>query len=467
MIRQSVKLLILVIVSLIVSFQPLSAQSGRDVWAFYIGFWVGGSSWDSQASILTDYPAIGAYDSRDAGVAATHIDQARSAGINAFTVSWYGVDNGETTAVLNNMLDRAAERDFKIGAVVDVFNGFDRDHLIRSIGYIVNDRANHPAYLRYNGKPVILFAFQANANLSVAQWQEIRNQIDPDRNTVWIAEGLNGCCLYGGAMDGMYAFNIAWANGSSSRYTQERNAVLNNGGSVYVATVHPGWDENNIARQLGRPNPTSPRARNNGVFLTNSWNGAVSSGADVVLVVSWNEFLENSHIEPSTTYGNQSLDTLGPLIASWRGGAEAPPQVTGEQVVQSTVNLNVRTGASTDFETIGQISPRATYALLGEESGWYIIDYNGQRGYVSGQFARVLGGQATGGASPDVSPTGTVLEATAVLNVRTGASTDFESIGRINPGTTYAIVGEESGWYIIDFDGQRGYVSGQFVRVTG
>lgn len=386
-------------------------QSGRQVWAFYMGFWVGDGSWQMQADVLTDRPAIGNYDSRDGGVAATHIDQAKSAGIDAFVVSWYGLEDGAvTTAVLNNMLDRAAERGFMVGAVVDIFSSqFNRspDALINSLNYLVYDRANHPAYLRYNGKPVIMFAFQNRANFSRAQWQQIRNAVDPNRNTIWIAEGVNGCCLYGGAMDGMYAFNIAWANGSGGRYVRERNAVRSAGGSIYVPTVHPGWDEQLIARRERRPNPTSPRDRANGRFLANSFAGAASAGTDVILIGTWNEFIENSHIEPSVNFGTQSLDTLRPLIADWKAGgsgaagggggggaapsAACPASPTGQVLSATSANVNVRPSPSTDGAPIGRIRPRECYAVLGAESGWFLIDFNGQQGWVNGSVVTVRG----------------------------------------------------------------------------
>lgn len=371
-------------------------QEERRVWAFYMGFWAGQTSWEWQADVLSDYPSIGNYDSRDGGVAATQIDQAQSAGIDGFVVSWYGVDDGQTTTpVLNNMLDRAAERGFQVGAAFDAFDqSFTIDSLVNSLNYLVYDRANHPAYLRYQGKPVIFFAFQGNLGLSVAEWQNVRNTVDPDRNTIWIAEGVNGCCLYGGAMDGMYAFNLAWANGSSGTYAAQRARTLNSGGSLYIPTIHPGWNEDLIAARDGRPNPTSVRNRNDGQFLANSFNGAVNSGANVILVGTWNEFMENSHIEPSQQYGTVALDTLRPLIAAWKSNA---PIASGDEpvaqqpapdypAVQANVRLNVRAGNGTDFEVIGVINQGTWYRIIREEDGWVVIDYNGQEGHVSGQF---------------------------------------------------------------------------------
>ncbi|MEO1646661.1 MAG: endo-1,3-alpha-glucanase family glycosylhydrolase, partial [Chloroflexota bacterium] len=322
-------------------------------------------------------------------------------GIDGFVVSWYGVDDQTTTTpVLNNMLDRAAERGFQVGAAFDAFDqSFSIESLTNSLNYLVNDRANHPAYLRYQGKPVIFFVFQGNLGLSVAEWQNVRNRVDPDRNTIWIAEGLNGCCLYGGAMDGMYAFNLAWANGSRSTYSTQQAGTLNAGGSLYIPMVHPGWDETLIAARDGRGNPTSPRARNDGQFLATSFNGAINSGANVIMVGTWNEFMENSHIEPSQQYGTQSLDTLRPLIANWKAGnagtgtastatttSTAVTETPDYPAVQSTVRLNVRVGPSTNNRIIGTLIPGNWHRIIREEEGWIVVDYNGQEGYMSADF---------------------------------------------------------------------------------
>ena len=456
--------------------QLADAASGKQVWVYYMGFWGGGPSWDAQVDTLTDHPLIGHYDSRDPGVAGTQIDQAMGAGIDAFLVSWFGLaDGAQTTAVLNNLLDRAAERGFHVAAVVDVFNpAFNRDRagLVRSLNYLVYDRANHPGYLRYDGRPVIFFAFQSSAGFSTAEWQSIRNEVDPNHATLWIAEGLSGCCLYGGAMDGMYAFNLAWANGSSTRFASERNAVTSRGG-MYIPTVHPGWDEDRIAAKEGRPNPTSRRDRAGGQFLRNSWNGAVTAGTNVILIVSWNEFLENSHIEPSQVYGTQSLDVLRPLIAAWKGGGSsappAAPPTSGGQALEATTGLNVRSGPGTTYAIIGRIAPGATYAITGQQGGWYAISYGGRTGWVSGAYVRLTGGAPTGGGpapAPPASPTGQTLQATTTVNVRGGPGTTYAIIGRITPGATYAITGQQGNWYAIDYGGRTGYVYAPLVRVS-
>lgn len=478
--QQRLRLSILLVGITLLFSLATQAQGERQVWSFYMGFWVGQQSWDWQADVLDDYPAIGAYDSRDPGVAGTQIDQAKSAGIDAFIVSWYGLeDGGTTTPVVNNMLDRAAERGFKVGVAVDIFSSEfnrSRDALVNSLNWLVYDRANHPAYLRYDGKPVIFFAFQDRAGFSAAEWQSIREQVDPAHNTIWIAEGISGCCIYGGAMDGMYAFNISWAGGSSGRYSGERNAMRNAGGSLYVPMVHPGWNETKIAAREGRPNPSGNRDRAGGQFLANSFNGAVASGADVIMIGTWNEFVENSHIEPSQLYGTQSLDTLRPLIANWKGNAPAPVEnvttteasaiAPGTPTVTANTRLNVRPAPSTDGDPIGSISAGTPYPLVGQQEGWYAISFNGQTGWVSADFATVSNATATtSNVAPPSATSGRVAVMNATLNVRATGAIDGAKIGSAPAGSAYVILSEAEGWYQIDFGGQAGWVSGNYISI--
>jgi hypothetical protein len=219
----------------------------RHVWAYYLGFWAGPESWAFSADFLDDEPLIGLYNSKLPEVAAAHIAQAQSAGITGFWVNWWGLDEAVTTTpALLNLLDHAAEADFEIAVSVDLYpEQFNRDYdqLVASVRYVVDELTTHPAYLHYDGKPLITFAFQYRADYTPAQWQNLREAVDPNRETIWLAEGLNACCLYSGAMDGMYAFNMAWADGEGDYYIAERNLIHTRGGAYYCRNEAVAWND--------------------------------------------------------------------------------------------------------------------------------------------------------------------------------------------------------------------------------
>ncbi len=369
---------------------PVSAQEPRQVWAYYFGWWTN-DSWNDGR--LTDRPA-NLYDSRDGGAVGRHIDEARSAGIDAFIMSWYGPGNW-VNDVFNSLLDQSAGRGFRAAVSVDMGAEFltNTGDVVNALNTIINDRANHPAYLRYNGKPVIYFWNQGR--FSNAEWQSIRNQVDPGHNTIWVAEGTNTGVL--SVFDGLYLFNTAWAGNPASVAAQWGNRVAAAGGTFYTPTVLPGWDESALA--AGRPNPTSARARDNGQFLTNSWNGAASSGANVILIVSWNEYFENSHIEPSQVYGTQSLDTLRPLTAAWKGGAAAPAASGGPAGSPTGVtytvssNLRLRSAPTTDGDIITSVPAGTSVDVVGRtgDNGWVQVNFGGQSGWMSTGYGSIAG----------------------------------------------------------------------------
>jgi uncharacterized protein YgiM (DUF1202 family) len=135
------------------------------------------------------------------------------------------------------------------------------------------------------------------------------------------------------------------------------------------------------------------------------------------------------------------------------------------QVVEATVNLNVREGAGTNFTVIGGIAPGMTYEVWGQDGDWFIINFDGQTGYVSAGFVRVSGQDTPEVEQPSLTePTGQVVEAFVNLNVRVGAGTNFAVIGGIAPGTNYDVYGTVDGWYVINYEDQVGYISSAFVR---
>jgi uncharacterized protein YgiM (DUF1202 family) len=52
---------------------------------------------------------------------------------------------------------------------------------------------------------------------------------------------------------------------------------------------------------------------------------------------------------------------------------------------------------------------------------------------------------------------------TGWLRVRSQPNLNGVEVGKVNPGEEYEIVGEENGWFQIDLDGDKGWVSGDYV----
>jgi hypothetical protein len=59
---------------------------------------------------------------------------------------------------------------------------------------------------------------------------------------------------------------------------------------------------------------TSSVDRKNGDTFRIEINTAMASTPDALGIISWNEFSENSYIEPSQKYGSQYLDLLSQIL---------------------------------------------------------------------------------------------------------------------------------------------------------
>ena len=149
------------------------------------------------------------------------------------------------------------------------------------------------------------------------------------------------------------------------------------------------------------------------------------------------------------------------------GATSAPPSAntsantsTGRTLAATTA-LNVRSGPGTTYNRLGTIYPGVNYAITGEQSSWYEIDYNGTRGYVYGGFVTVSQGQAAGNTTPVVAPTGITFTSIYNLNLRSGPSGQAARIGTLPHLTTVSVVGREASntWVQVNYNGLVGWVA--------
>ncbi|MBZ0304994.1 MAG: SH3 domain-containing protein, partial [Anaerolineae bacterium] len=75
----------------------------------------------------------------------------------------------------------------------------------------------------------------------------------------------------------------------------------------------------------------------------------------------------------------------------------APPTATpdllgraiGTLTPKQNVEVNVRSGPGVTYNQIGRIDWQQTFPLLEVQGEWYVINYNGQRGYISARWADI------------------------------------------------------------------------------
>lgn len=294
--------------------------------AFYYA-WYGLDQW--APGKVSDTPAV-PYASKDRDTIVRHVDQARGAGIDAFAMAWYGpaVQNNQTENNFRTLLEVAAERGFRCTVDFETRSPFyhSQADIVEALRYLINNHAAHAAFLRYEGKPVFFFwavgqVFTGQGQAAVDAWASIRQQVDPQHNTLWIADGAD--IEFQRVFDGHHLYNITWnppANvhntlstwgGRVRSYGSEHAARR-----LWVATVMPGYNDLFIQGRSGR----FAHDRRNGAYYREAWQAAMDSEPDLIVITSFNEWLEGTQIEPSVSYGNLYLDLTSELSSAFKSG---------------------------------------------------------------------------------------------------------------------------------------------------
>lgn len=410
-----IRLAALLLLVTLFSLPPKSTLADQPprVFAFYYA-WFDEQTWTPDH--VADIPSE-TYVSRDPNAIARHIDQANSAGIDSFVVSWLGPGN-PTDERFKMMLDIAGGKNFSATIDFEANRYRSRAEMVNALNYVRDQLMTHGAFARVNGKPILYFWRQQV--FSVDEWAEIRNVVDPNRGQIWIAEGVN--VAYQRVFDGHHLYSIAWSPDVNYTLNDWAKRVRRAGADkLWVATVMPGYDDTRTTRA-----DRFARSREDGNFYRSAWNAALATNPDLLIITSWNEWVEGSMIEPSATYGNLYLDITREYAAQVKlqpplsteekvlAAATSTPRPTKEPTVRPTIaptrgplpttlatpnasaayrttdTLRVRLGPGTEYEILDKVPPNFVIDVLGrsEDKKWLAIAYPdfGSLGWISADF---------------------------------------------------------------------------------
>jgi hypothetical protein len=167
--------------------------------------------------------------------------------------------------------------------------------------------ASDPVFLRLGGKPLTIWSGTWSFNHT-----EVAQVTAPVRGSMLVLnteKSVKGYRRIADVTDGDAYYWSSVDPGTNPTYAAKLSAMstaIHQDGKYWIAPFAPGFD----ARLVGG---TQTVARNGGQTLRTEYSAAVNSSPDVLGLISWNEFSENTYVEPSQKYGTLFLDTLRQL----------------------------------------------------------------------------------------------------------------------------------------------------------
>jgi hypothetical protein len=288
--------------------RPSNAAGVKPLVLAHYYIWFTPGSWNRAKK---DIPLAGRYSSDDIEVMRTHVRQAQAAGIDGFIVSWKRTPDLDSR--LANLATIAAEQGFKLAVT---YQGLDFSRaalpparIAADLDFFADTYGNNSVFDMF-GKPLaVLTGTSVMSKATVAKITELHRKrliiLASDKNVKSyerIADVVDGNLYYWSSV------NPHSHNGYAEKLISFGNAVRAHDG-IWVAPAAPGFD----ARLIGG---SSSIDRMNGETLRAEWNAAINSRPAAVGLISWNEFSENTHVEPSKAYGNRYLDVLAELTGA-------------------------------------------------------------------------------------------------------------------------------------------------------
>ncbi len=279
----------------------VTRQHPIPVLAYYY-IWFTTASW---RRAKTDLPLLGRYSSDDRAVMRQHIRWAKSAGIDGFIVSWK--DTPVLDRRLESLIEVADHEHFKLAVI---YEGLDFERRPLAIGRVEADldlfahRYAPDRAFRIYTKPLVIWS--GIWEFSRADVSRVARKVR-DRVLLLASEkNTRGYERLANIVDGDAYY---WSSVNPQTFPHYPRKLVEMGDAVrshrglWIAPAAVGFD----ARLVGGKSIID---RRNGETLREEMNGALASSPDAIGLISWNEFSENSHVEPSRRYGLRYLHVL-------------------------------------------------------------------------------------------------------------------------------------------------------------
>jgi hypothetical protein len=271
---------------------------------------------------IVDLPSEGLYNQDLASTYDLHIATAAAAGIHGFVVSWMGDGTSNQTASSASYSSRLAlltsrvhaynathATQFGLALGMSPYGDYGRASaaIVNDLNYFAQSYGADSAFRNaFSSKPLVMLldSRKLTPGTLSAVSGAVRARLfllGDETATSWPKNGpfLDGTSYY-------------WSSENPSKYT--RASLVNLGNEVHAAGKL--WFSPFTAGFGNQLRGGTCVPRNGVATLDAAWSGNSASHPDAWMGISWNEFVENTFLQPTRAYGTTYLDELRRLIAA-------------------------------------------------------------------------------------------------------------------------------------------------------
>ncbi|NUP89840.1 MAG: glycoside hydrolase family 99-like domain-containing protein [Candidatus Sumerlaeia bacterium] len=272
-------------------------------------------------------PLIGEYDDSSPEVIAHQIAWSERAGVDVWAVSWWGAGSREDRTLLQSTLPALASREVRFAIHFEtegLTHGFTRLGAIpHEMRHLAMNYFGHPRCLRIGGRPVLIVylarAAQAHGMLEpmIASMRAAARESGtdvflvgdcafgpPPAEAPWMSclDAITNYDVYARTGEGVRLW--ATAEGLDRMFAEQRawRALAHRHGVAFVPAVTPGFNDRGVREgHLPLSRSLSREAEEGSLFramLRGARELTDASAAHLLLITSWNEWHEDTQIEP-------------------------------------------------------------------------------------------------------------------------------------------------------------------------
>jgi len=312
----------------------------------WYGEGLGGRHWSDNPAFggVSDAPQLGYYGSLSGDIAARHIELMEEMDIDFVIFNLHvdeeGIDIHQLTAA-ETMIDVAAQRGSPLHFAVTLCLYTARPPIIEAAMLKIRQGIMaHARYQKLRGKPLLFLLW---TGLLDGDYMAIRLLRTLSEDCLRIAASLR---LFDPATESRQTFDLF--DGASlfsplelsapelweETWQRAYDGAAGMPARLRIATVSPGYDDTHLQDPNRHGNPYRRVPRDDGATYRRSADFALRQAdpPEMLIVSTFNEFHENTHVEPSVNWGRFYVTMTRDLIAEARAKARRRAALDGDEL---------------------------------------------------------------------------------------------------------------------------------------